>query len=93
MKDFNIAEAAGGVGKALIKEFFANVSDSSNLEIRFYWAGKGTTIIPKNGVYGPLVSAISVDRGMLYTLVNYEDPRIHKVYKFTSYFSHCQLTS
>ncbi|XP_058194303.1 probable LRR receptor-like serine/threonine-protein kinase RFK1 isoform X2 [Rhododendron vialii] len=30
------------------------------MEIRFYWAGKGTTRIPVRGVYGPLISAISV---------------------------------
>ncbi|KAE9454992.1 hypothetical protein C3L33_13106, partial [Rhododendron williamsianum] len=28
--------------------------------IRFYWAGKGTTGLPVRGVYGPLISAISV---------------------------------
>lgn len=32
------------------------------MEIRFYWAGKGTTIIPNKGVYGPLISAIAVTR-------------------------------
>ncbi|OVA19182.1 Protein kinase domain [Macleaya cordata] len=59
-KDFNIAEAAGGVGKAIIEEFTAVVSNGT-LEIRFYWAGKGTTIIPVRGTYGPLISAISVE--------------------------------
>jgi hypothetical protein len=34
---------------------------SNTLEIRFYWAGKGTTAIPVDGVYGPLISAISVN--------------------------------
>ncbi|XP_016648407.1 PREDICTED: probable leucine-rich repeat receptor-like serine/threonine-protein kinase At3g14840 isoform X1 [Prunus mume] len=59
-KDFNIADEAGGVGKAVIKKFNASVT-SGTLEIRFYWAGKGTTGIPHRGVYGPLISAISVD--------------------------------
>ncbi|XP_061360636.1 probable leucine-rich repeat receptor-like serine/threonine-protein kinase At3g14840 [Gastrolobium bilobum] len=60
LKDFNIAKEAGGVGKAIIKKFTAIVT-SNTLEIRFYWAGKGTTAIPFGSVYGPLVSAISVD--------------------------------
>lgn len=64
LKDFNIAEEAGGVGKALIKEFTAVVT-SNSLEIRFYWAGKGTVSLPFKSVYGPLISAISVDPGAL----------------------------
>ncbi|KAG5551537.1 hypothetical protein RHGRI_009822 [Rhododendron griersonianum] len=58
-KDFNIADEAGGIGKEVIKEYTANVTDGT-LEIRFYWAGKGTTGLPVRGVYGPLISAISV---------------------------------
>ncbi|XP_011002767.1 PREDICTED: probable leucine-rich repeat receptor-like serine/threonine-protein kinase At3g14840 [Populus euphratica] len=58
-KDFSIQEEAGGVGKAIIKNFTANVTGNA-LEIRFYWAGKGTTALPVRGVYGPLISAISV---------------------------------
>ncbi|OVA14371.1 Protein kinase domain [Macleaya cordata] len=60
MKDFDIAEAAGGVGKEIIRNFTVVVT-TGTLEIRFYWAGKGTTGIPVRGTYGPLVSAISVD--------------------------------
>ncbi|KAK3424559.1 hypothetical protein EUGRSUZ_F01346 [Eucalyptus grandis] len=37
-----------------------NIYIQGTLEIRFYWAGKGTTAIPDRGVYGPLISAISV---------------------------------
>ncbi|KAE8680080.1 putative leucine-rich repeat receptor-like serine/threonine-protein kinase [Hibiscus syriacus] len=59
-KDFNIAGEAGGVGKAVIKKFPAAVTNST-LEIRLQWAGKGTTAIPVRGVYGPLISAISVN--------------------------------
>ncbi|KAL9366652.1 hypothetical protein Peur_037851 [Populus x canadensis] len=58
-KDFSIQEEAGGVGKAIIKNFTAIVTGNA-LEIRFYWAGKGTTGLPVRGVYGPLISAISV---------------------------------
>ncbi|XP_059453465.1 probable leucine-rich repeat receptor-like serine/threonine-protein kinase At3g14840 [Corylus avellana] len=59
-KDFNIVKEAGGVGKEIIKKFTVAVTNNT-LEIRFSWAGKGTTDIPVKGVYGPLISAISVD--------------------------------
>lgn len=61
-KDFNIEDAAGGVNKAIVMPFPAEVSDNT-LEIRFYWAGKGTIGIPVRGVYGPLISAISAISG------------------------------
>ncbi|KAI9198529.1 hypothetical protein LWI28_017482 [Acer negundo] len=61
-QDFNIKEQANGTGKAIIKTFNATVTENT-LEIRLYWAGKGTTIIPMRGYYGPLISAISVCRG------------------------------
>ncbi|XP_058209730.1 probable leucine-rich repeat receptor-like serine/threonine-protein kinase At3g14840 isoform X11 [Rhododendron vialii] len=60
-KDFNIVDAAGGIGKGIKKPYAANVTDDGTLEIRLYWAGKGTTGLPVRGVYGPLISAISVD--------------------------------
>ncbi|KAG6685407.1 hypothetical protein I3842_12G110400 [Carya illinoinensis] len=60
LKDFDIVQAAGGVRKPSIQSFNATVTNST-LEIRFYWAGKGTTDIPSQGDYGPLISAISVD--------------------------------
>ncbi|KAK2361247.1 Leucine-rich repeat transmembrane protein kinase [Trifolium repens] len=59
LKDFNIVEEAGGVGKGITKEFVVEVNDNT-LEIHLYWAGKGTTAIPVEGVYGPLISAITV---------------------------------
>ncbi|KAG6634333.1 probable LRR receptor-like serine/threonine-protein kinase At1g53430 isoform X1 [Carya illinoinensis] len=59
LEDFNIMEKAGGVGKGIVREFDALVNGST-LEIHLYWAGKGTTAIPDKGVYGPLISAISV---------------------------------
>lgn len=65
LKDFNIEDEARGVGKAVVKNF-TTVVTSNTLEIRFYWAGKGTTAIPGRGVYGPLISAITVNPGMLY---------------------------
>ncbi|KAI8006244.1 putative leucine-rich repeat receptor-like serine/threonine-protein kinase [Camellia lanceoleosa] len=60
LKDFNIEHEAGGVGKETIQNFTAEVTKRT-LEIRFYWAGRGTTAIPFKGVYGPLISAISVN--------------------------------
>lgn len=67
LKDFNIVKEAGGVGKAVIKKFNAIVNSSGSLEIRLQWAGKGTTGIPFGSVYGPLISAISVDPGQFYS--------------------------
>ncbi|KAL2455595.1 putative leucine-rich repeat receptor-like serine/threonine-protein kinase [Forsythia ovata] len=60
LKDFNIENEAGGVNKAIFRNFTAAVT-ANTVEIRLYWAGKGTTGIPDRGVYGPLISAISVD--------------------------------
>ncbi|KAF3675810.1 putative receptor-like kinase isoform X2 [Capsicum annuum] len=59
-KDFNIEEEARGVQMPVIRSLNATVTDSV-LEIRFYWAGKGTARIPLRGHYGSLISAISVD--------------------------------
>ncbi|KAJ4982141.1 hypothetical protein NE237_032978 [Protea cynaroides] len=61
LKDFNIVNAAGGAEKADINLFTSVGVTSGTLEIRFYWAGKGTTAIPSRGTYGPLISAITVD--------------------------------
>lgn len=54
-----MAEAHGALSP-FIKRVTSNVTDNV-LEIRFTWAGKGTTAIPASGVYGPLISAISVE--------------------------------
>ncbi|CAH8385121.1 unnamed protein product [Eruca vesicaria subsp. sativa] len=60
IENFNIQEAAGGSGKPVIKSFPVNVTDH-NLKIGLRWAGKGTTGIPTRGVYGPMISAITVE--------------------------------
>ncbi|KAL3322724.1 hypothetical protein AABB24_040023 [Solanum stoloniferum] len=52
-------EEANGVGEVIIKDF-DDITVSSTLEIHLYWTGKGTNAIPDRGVYGPLISAISV---------------------------------
>ncbi|GAB2236161.1 hypothetical protein Droror1_Dr00027900 [Drosera rotundifolia] len=59
-KNFNIMTEAGGVGKGINKTYSDIVVNGSTLEIFLYWAGKGTTAIPGRGVYGPLISAITV---------------------------------
>ncbi|WMV15748.1 hypothetical protein MTR67_009133 [Solanum verrucosum] len=60
LKDFDITTAAGGVDKPLTRKFNAVVEDGI-LEVRFQYAGKGTTAVPRRGSYGPLVSAISFE--------------------------------
>ncbi|KAM3701050.1 hypothetical protein ACJW31_05G143700 [Castanea mollissima] len=59
LKDFDISKEAGGVERAILKNFTANVS-KNYLEIHLFWAGKGTCCIPVQGYYGPLISAIHV---------------------------------
>ncbi|CAN4082169.1 unnamed protein product [Withania somnifera] len=58
-KDFNIVNEADGVQRPVVRHFNTSVTDNT-LEIRFYWAGKGTIRIPSRGHYGPLISAISL---------------------------------
>ena len=62
LKNFDIKNSAQGVDKEVVEEFEANVTNKI-LMIRFYWAGKGTTATTKKGMYGPLISAISVEAG------------------------------
>ncbi|GKV50308.1 hypothetical protein SLEP1_g57020 [Rubroshorea leprosula] len=59
LKDFDISKEAGGVERAIIKNFTATVTEN-HLEIHLFWAGKGTCCIPDQGYYGPSISAISV---------------------------------
>ncbi|GLT30500.1 hypothetical protein SLA2020_052960 [Shorea laevis] len=58
LKDFDISKEAGGVERAIIKNFNATVTENY-LEIHLFWAGKGTCCIP-SGVYGPSISTINV---------------------------------
>ncbi|ESQ30075.1 hypothetical protein EUTSA_v10011204mg [Eutrema salsugineum] len=59
-RDFNIAERAGGVGKPFIRQIDEVQVNGSTLEIHLQWSGKGTNMIPTRGVYGPLISAITI---------------------------------
>ncbi|XP_022981266.1 probable LRR receptor-like serine/threonine-protein kinase At1g53440 isoform X1 [Cucurbita maxima] len=58
-KNFNILKEVG-VGESFTLEEPNILVNGSTLEIHLYWAGKGTTAIPRRGVYGPLISGISV---------------------------------
>ncbi|CAL5345220.1 unnamed protein product [Camellia sinensis] len=60
LSDFNIENVAHGVDKAVVQRFTTLVKNNT-IEIRFYWAGKGTRAVPTKGNYGPLISAISVE--------------------------------
>ncbi|XP_019190159.1 PREDICTED: probable leucine-rich repeat receptor-like serine/threonine-protein kinase At3g14840 [Ipomoea nil] len=60
LKDFDIETEAQGVDKVLVKQFQAVVSNKT-LELRFEYVGKGTSAAPRKGIYGPLISAISVE--------------------------------
>ncbi|XP_049931679.1 probable LRR receptor-like serine/threonine-protein kinase At1g07650 [Nymphaea colorata] len=60
LQDFNIKESANGSFKDVTKVFPNITVTSGSLRIHLFWAGKGTTVIPKRGVYGPLISAITV---------------------------------
>ncbi|KAL6201305.1 hypothetical protein ACLB2K_025019 [Fragaria x ananassa] len=61
LKDFDIVKAAQGVDKVVIVDTKAVQVANRSLEIRFHWSGKGTTASPERGVYGPLISAISIE--------------------------------
>ncbi|XP_057860034.2 probable LRR receptor-like serine/threonine-protein kinase At1g56130 isoform X2 [Cryptomeria japonica] len=59
LTNFNIQKEAGGSFIAVDRSFKTNVTENF-LEIHFFWTGKGTCCITKQGTYGPLISAISV---------------------------------
>ncbi|KAK4770826.1 hypothetical protein SAY87_031358 [Trapa incisa] len=58
-ENFDIELVAGGALRSVVDVFNVTVTDNI-LDIRLYFVGKGTTRIPRRGVYGPLISAISV---------------------------------
>ena len=53
-------DEAKGIGKGIAMDINNVIVDGTTLEIHLYWAGKGTTAIPDRGVYGPLISAITI---------------------------------
>ncbi|GMN64450.1 hypothetical protein TIFTF001_033522 [Ficus carica] len=60
LPDFNIMEEAVGARIGITRTFDNVIVSGSTLEIHLYWAGKGTSAFPQRGVYGPLISAITV---------------------------------
>ncbi|CAN6203523.1 unnamed protein product [Urochloa humidicola] len=69
-KNFNIRKTAGGKSfNAVSKTYTATVSKNF-LEIHLFWAGKGTCCIPKQGYYGPMISALSVTPNFTPTVRN-----------------------
>ncbi|KAK3405511.1 hypothetical protein EUGRSUZ_K01724 [Eucalyptus grandis] len=67
-KDFNIEIEAGGVGKEVMRNFTANVTKGT-LEIRFYWAGKGTPLLYLTEESMVLLYLLSLS-----TLVHFDPP-------------------
>ncbi|GLU14105.1 hypothetical protein SLE2022_306940 [Rubroshorea leprosula] len=62
LKDFDISKEAGGVDRAITKNFNATVTEN-HLEIHLFWAGNGTHYMLTSsleGNYGPSISAINV---------------------------------
>lgn len=57
---FDVRKEAKGSNKA-VNITFPHTPVKDTIQIRFYFAGKGTTAVPVRGTYGPLVSAISVE--------------------------------
>ncbi|KAH7545624.1 hypothetical protein FEM48_Zijuj01G0113200 [Ziziphus jujuba var. spinosa] len=57
LKDFDISREAGGVLRAVVKNFNVTVTENY-LDVHLFWAGKGTSFIPDFGYYGPLISTI-----------------------------------
>ncbi|GKV47223.1 hypothetical protein SLEP1_g54140 [Rubroshorea leprosula] len=55
LKDFDISNEAGGVDRAITKNFIATVSEN-HLEIHLLWAGKGICCIPQETSHGPSIS-------------------------------------
>ncbi|CAM0953992.1 unnamed protein product [Alopecurus aequalis] len=59
-KDFDIKTQTNGKSYSVVKkQYYAEVSNNF-IEIHLFWAGKGTCCIPKQGFYGPSISALSV---------------------------------
>ncbi|KAG5235127.1 LRR receptor serine/threonine-protein kinase [Salix suchowensis] len=74
-QDFNIKEAAKGSNRDITIPFNTTVINST-LEIQLYWAGRGSTVIPRRGDYGPIISAISVCSGIFLCIyIQYQNQR------------------
>lgn len=65
-------EKAGGARIGITITFENVIVSGSTLEIHLYWAGKGTSAFPERGVYGPLISAITVTPSIFNTHVDHD---------------------
>ncbi|CAN6180362.1 unnamed protein product [Urochloa humidicola] len=59
-KNFNIRNAAGGKSFTAVNKSYTATVSKNFLEIHLFWAGRGTCCIPKQGYYGPMISALSI---------------------------------
>lgn len=59
-KDFDIKKQTNGKSYTVVlRQYVVRVTENF-MEIHLFWAGKGTCCIPRQGSYGPLISALSV---------------------------------
>ncbi|XP_062080504.1 probable LRR receptor-like serine/threonine-protein kinase At1g56130 [Humulus lupulus] len=58
-RNFDIRKEAGHVSFRVVEKVFTTQVSENYLEVHLFWAGKGTCCIPKQGTYGPSISAIS----------------------------------
>ncbi|PWA57922.1 putative leucine-rich repeat receptor-like serine/threonine-protein kinase [Artemisia annua] len=61
VQNFDIKNEAGGVDKEIVKTIKNVTVTNKTLEIRLQYAGKGSTAVPQRGLYGPLISAVSLE--------------------------------
>ena len=64
-QDFNIEAEAKGVLAPHTESYNVSITNG-RIEIRLYWAGKGTQAIPDRGTHGPLISAITLENPSTY---------------------------
>ncbi|KAF8690581.1 hypothetical protein HU200_040948 [Digitaria exilis] len=69
-KNFNIRKAAGGKSFTAVSKSYTATVSKNFLEIHLFWAGKGTCCIPRQGYYGPIISALSVTPNFTPTVRN-----------------------
>uniref|UniRef100_A0A0D9XI32 non-specific serine/threonine protein kinase n=1 Tax=Leersia perrieri TaxID=77586 RepID=A0A0D9XI32_9ORYZ len=69
-KDFDIRKMAGGISFRPVNRSYIVTVSKNFLEIHLFWAGKGTSCIPTQGYYGPMISALSVTPNFIPTVRN-----------------------
>uniref|UniRef100_A0A0D9WEF9 non-specific serine/threonine protein kinase n=1 Tax=Leersia perrieri TaxID=77586 RepID=A0A0D9WEF9_9ORYZ len=69
-RNFDIRKAAGGKSFVAINRTYTATVLRNFLEIHLFWAGKGTSGIPTQGYYGPMISALRVTPNFTPTVRN-----------------------